>query len=415
MGSETLQIDSEIGRLQTVVVHTPGDEIEAMTPQAAERLLYNEIIPLPSVLGEHRILKQVLSAVADVHELETLLAEALAAGDDARAELITGVTERMGEREALVEWLSGLSAPQLAHTVIRGVPLRRDSLDAYLSDRRYEVPPLPNLYFMRDSSFVVRDQVMVGAMAHEVRSNEALILRTVFRYAPSFGPATCTLDGVRRRAPRFSIEGGDVVVVDRNVLTVGVSERTTPAGIDALAAALGEASEEPLTILAVLLPKERRAIHLDMVFTIVDADAALVYEPLVSGWNRRRVVRIDHRPGREPVIRETEGLLQELDTLGHPFTAISCGGRDPRIRDREQWLAGANVFALAPGVIVGYDCNAATAEALSDAGFRVVDGVSLDAAGLLQERTLITIPGVNLARGGGGPRCMTLPVNRASV
>lgn len=406
-------INSEIDRLETVVVHTPGAEVEAMSPEAAERLLYNEIVPLASVLAEHRMLKDVLERFSPVIEVTDLLADALDTDRVNAAALVRAMHHAGAHAERLFE----LGPTELARTLICGLPAEHRSLDDLLSGRPYDIPPLPNLYFMRDSSFVVGDRYAVCAMAHTVRGNEALIMRTIFEHAGAVrvfdGP---TLVGPSPGEPRVSIEGGDVAVLRRDLIVVGVSERTTGAAIDRLSSAIAADRGEPVTVLAVLLPAERRAIHLDMVFTMIDHDAALVYEPMVSGPGRAQVVRLECAPNAEPRIIPGEGLLEELAKVGLDLEPIACGGPSSPAREREQWLAGANVFALAPGVIVGYDCNVATIEALARAGFTTTTAEQFlsDSHGPASARLLIGVPGVNLARGGGGPRCMTLPVRRSS-
>ncbi len=428
MSGERVLVDSEIGRLRDVVIHTPGAEIESMTPRTATEVLYNDIIPISVVSDEHRLLKRVLSSVARVHETTDLLVAAVAE-ESVRRRLVEAVCAR-GPALARRDELLSLSAERLVKTLVVGLRARRETLTEVLLGREYDLPPLPNLYFMRDSSFVVRDRVVIGAMAHDVRSNEAAIMRAIF--TANDGPASGGLlyDGSHEQAgvstggdiasrpadgvPDLRLEGGDVLVVRSDLLVVGVSQRSSSASLDALAERLLGSNGEPLTVLAVVLPDERSTIHLDMIFTLVDRDAALVYEPYVTGPKRVDVYSLRLEPGRPTRVAKLDGLLPALAAEGVSLEAIPCGGHDPVVREREQWLSAANVFAFAPGRIIGYDCNVATMDAFDRAGFAVQSADEFLSSGNPDEerRVFVGISGINLARGGGGPRCMTLPIAR---
>ena len=424
-------IESEIGRLRRVVVHTPGGEIESMTPRTASRVLYNDIIPISVVSDEHRMLKDVLASVAEVYETTDLLAAALADPEWKRrlVETVCADAPAAARRDELL----ALDPRELVTTLVGGLAARGDTLTEVLSGHEYDLPPLPNLYFMRDSSCVIRDRVVIGAMAHGVRTSEALLMRAVF------GARSGTPDGTVRgevlydgcheqlvaadgpvagRSPDLRLEGGDVLVVRRDLLLVGVSERTSSAALDALARRLVEAYEEPLTMIAVILPAERSTIHLDMIFTLVDRDSALVYEPYVTGPRRVDVYSLRLAPGSTTRVEKHDGLLAALELHGVSLRPVPCGGHDPVVREREQWLSAANVFAFAPGRIIGYDCNVATMEAFDRAGYEVKSAREFLDAGAPADgpgRLFVGIPGINLARGGGGPRCMTLPVLRDAL
>jgi len=198
------------------------------------------------------------------------------------------------------------------------------------------------------------------------------------------------------------------------LLVVGVSQRSSSESLDALATRLLDSSGEPLTVLAVVLPDERSTIHLDMIFTLVDRDAALIYEPWVTGPRAVDVYALHLEPGRSTKVTKCAGLLPALAAEGVVLETIPCGGANSVVREREQWLSAANVFAFAPGRIIGYDCNVATMDAFDRAGFSVqsadefLDSGDPDA----ETRVFVGISGINLARGGGGPRCMTLPIAR---
>mgnify|MGYP006273404031 FL=1 len=405
------RVESEVGVLEQVVIHTPGAEIESMTPRTAQEVLYNDIIPLAIVRNEHSKLKAFLQSVCDVFEVADLLSDQLS--DPGIAESVVRAAAEGSPAAARIDELLALDPPALAARLIRGLPSRGTTLEGVISGRQYDLKPIPNLYFMRDSSMVIGEQVVIGAMAHGVREREAQLLSTVF------GSHRVLFDGVRCADPGdIRLEGGDLLVVSPDILLAGISERTSAAAVDRLADAVKAAVDHPVHLLAVVLPRERSTIHLDMVFTMVGEQTALVYEPVIGGHHSVEVYRVDLHPGRAPRIRATDGLLPALADLGRQPEVIACGGSDPVVREREQWLSAANVFAFAPEKIIAYDCNVGTLEAFSAAGF-AVEPVDRFLTGTLRvddyQRLVVAMPGVNLARGGGGPRCMTLPVRRVPL
>ena len=409
----SVYLDSEIGRLKRVIVHSPGTEIEQMTPESARQLLYHDIIPISVVSREHEKLKAFLSQVAEVYEMKDLVTSVIDAGGAAKGAVVRAISpdNRAGE-------LLRMDTEELVDTLIGGLPARRHTLTDYLSERLYDIPPLPNLYFMRDGAMVFRDRALVGAMAHRVRVNESLLLKAAFSYVPQLGSEGILFDGVLEGGGDVRLEGGDFMPVSRNTMILGVSERSSSEAVDRLAHNLIDTFAEPFHILVVMLPHEPSTIHLDMVFTLVDHHEALVYAPYVLGPKRLRVVRMDVAPGRETGIREVPGLLEGLGELGVELEPVLCGGKSEGYQQREQWMSGTNVLAVAPGKVIGYDCNVATADAFAEAGFTVrpVD-VFISGEEHIDdhERLLVLTPGVELARGGGGARCMTLPVERELV
>ncbi len=411
--AERVRVDSEIGELEEVVVHSPGSEIEAMTPSTLEEVLYNDIVPLGIVADEHRKLKSLLERFATVRELATLLKESLLV-PGALEELVEDVVRLYGlpgRREELL----ARSADALIRDLVGGLKQRKDTLSSFLSRQEFDLHPLPNLYFTRDSAMVFGRRVLVGAMAHRVRWLEAVLAGFIFRTHPALKPEGILLDRSREPDPALTLEGGDFQVLANDVIVVGVSERTTSGAVDELAERIGRDIAEPLHIFAVLLPRERATIHLDMIFTTVDVGAAVVYAPHILGGDRRAVVRIDVEPGGGRRIGRCDGLLEGLAEVGIPLSPILCGGRDPLTQQREQWMSGANLLAVAPGKVIGYACNEATFEELDRAGFTVRDAeVFLSGAESVGDhrKLAIGIEGVELARGGGGVRCMTMPVRR---
>lgn len=411
-----LAIESEIGALRRVILHTPGQEIEAMTPGEAERDLYNDIIPLSSVLGEYTRLKKFLSGVAETYELLDLLRDCLEDVGN-KFEFLTDLSRCFPLRHSMEEFMA-LPADALASVIVHGVPSPEASLAHRLDPQGFISRPLPNTYFMRDSAAVIGDCAVSAATAFDVRMVEAVITRFIFTHHPDFSARTLLFDGPSERNRYLTVEGGDIIVIAPNVLVIGVSERTTPYAVERITRNAARIAESDVTVFAVDLPKSRATIHLDMTFTMIDRDAALVYEPVILGAQKGAVYRIEAGKGDKLRYTEEPSLLDGLKGVGVDLRPILCGKGHPIYQQREQWLSGANSFAFAPGKILVYSCNIMTAEALSDAGFAIVSSDRfIEGADSVDRyaRLAVTFDGIELARGGGGARCMTLPVERVSI
>jgi len=412
-----IAIASEIGTLRSVIVHRPGSELETVTPANATELLYNDVLFLDSAEREHRQLTAVLGRTARVHYLRELLADVLAEPEPRQA-LLDAVC-RWHDCPQLAPALAERPADELAHALIEGVRHPEASLAAAINPAGWAIPPSPNAFFTRDPAFCVGSRGIVGAMASQVRGTEAMIMRAVFRWHPLLQGTEGLVDGVAEQAGAAPVkfEGGDVHVLRDDLLVIGCSERTSVAGIDRLLQAVG-ASGQIIDVVIVLLPRARATIHLDMIFTMLDHDLCAVFEPLVVGPQRSRVVSARVQDGRVARFAIEDGLLSALARLGMPLDPVHCGGDDPVRQVREQWASGANLLALAPGKVIGYARNRGTFEALAARGFRVVHAEDV-AAGtvdlLAPGRCAVMMAGAESSRGGGGCRCMTLPVRRDPI
>ena len=410
-----INIDSEIGALNAVMIHRPGREVENMTPASAAEVLYDDILNLQLAEREHDQLTGVLGRVAEVHEFENLLRDTLA---DTRMKglLIDELTALYGCPELAPE-LKEADDAVLAAQLFHGTPMRKDSLEKYLSPLRHAIPPLPNAFFTRDAVMSVNESVIIGSMAYKARYAEALLLKAIFKYHPSIRSRGFYFDGTASASEKITIEGGDLLVLRDDLIMIGYSERTTARGIDALMRAIAEKGGVR-NFIVVEIPKSRATIHLDMIFTMVDRDACVVFEPLITGMNACRAFHVHFEPDEVKRIIEYPGVIEALRTQGLDLKPIACGGDDALRQEREQWSSGANFFAMAPGHIVGFEHNQATAEALGRNGFSIVtaEQVMRGERDLVPgEPTLVTMHGSELSRGGGGCRCMTMPLNRNAV
>lgn len=411
-----VHIDSEIGRLRKVILHTPGPEVEAMTPQEAEKDLYNDIVPLEAVQTEHRMLQQFLSSVSEAYELLDLFADCLE-NEGNRKEFLEEYAKYY-PIPIVSDALMSMPAVQLAGALLTGIHAPSSSLSSHIEPHSFAARPLPNAYFMRDSMAVVGSRIISSAFAFDVRMAEACITRFIFRRHPGFHNAGLLFDGPEERNRLMTVEGGDIHVLSPEVLAIGISERTTAFAIDRVARNLAYQEGKPVTIFAVDLPKERATIHLDMVFTMIDRNAALAYKPIMTGPNCASVYRIDSSPDGTVNYSQEDSLFSGLRRVGIDLEPIFCGNGKSVIQEREQWLSGANSFAFAPGKILMYSCNRHTLDALSHKGFDIVH-----AEHFIQgrddpdrhSRLVVAFDGIELARGGGGARCMTLPVLRDPI
>jgi len=402
-----IRVTSEIGSLQGVLVHTPGLELEAVTPANREDYLYDDLIGREVAAREHARLTAVLERFATVHEIGTLLAEVLA--EKPARDYLIGRTLDVVPSEPLAQRLAALPPPELVRMLIEGTEEVPGPIARALNETGFVLPPLPNLFFPRDIGMVIGTHAVVGSMRYRIRWTEELLIRTLFAFHPALGNSGILYDGAEERRDNFTLEGGDVHVLRDDLLLLGFSERSSPGALDVLSDVAFEKAGVR-DVIVVIMPGNPTAIHLDMLFTQIDRELCLVYPPSFLGPERMTIL---HRRKGEAGVREAHDLFAALEQVGLPLTPIHAGGDRRLSQEREQWASGCNALAVAPGVIVTYARNEETLQQLQANGFQITPSSEfLTNNGTPSARTAITLEGGELVRGGGGARCMTLPILR---
>lgn len=419
MGALSLNVRSEIGRLEGVILHSPGAEVENMTPGTAQRALYSDILNLSIAQKEYAQLKGVLEKYTNVYQVMDLLAAVL---EDYRhrESLIGKICIEEGATDYFDD-LMAMPSAELARCLIEGVPAKVNSLTSYLKDEYYALYPLYNFYFTRDASVTIGNNALICRMANKVRMRESLIMEAIFKGSGSFNCNIINAHDFNPGNADIFMEGGDILIARDDILLIGNGTRTSTQGIDMLVSRLcRNKSDEKKHVIVQQLPHTPESfIHLDMVFTLLDRDRCMLFEPLILRNNQYQTVHMTIEGGKVTNIKSVPDLLSELSKLGMDLQPVVCGGSaDEWNQEREQWHSGANFFAIAPGKVLSYARNIHTLEELNKNGFEIIPAWDvIEGKKSIDDyaRCVVTIEGSELPRGGGGARCMTMPVSRCNV
>lgn len=407
MLSANPSVTSEIGTLRDVILHRPGLELRRLTPANKEMLLFDELVWVAKAQEEHDGFAELLrSQGVAVHLFSQLLAETLA-DDGLRLELIAELATADACGIELVDRVQGhlkdLPVDELTTHLVGGltvqeVPGAGDGfVGGVLGPAAFLLPPLPNAVFTRDPSAWIGGGVILSPMQKPARLAERRLWRTIYDHHPYFAGrhAGVHYGATDRDYFPATLEGGDVLVLSRDCIAIGLSERTHPVAVENLAAELF-ASGTAKWVLAIDLPKARGTMHLDTIMTVVDRDAVVVWPRALHSLDAYRIEPgPDTRGGRMRVTHEPDLVRAVAAGLGADTLRVVTTGEDEVLADREQWDDGNNTLALRPGTVVAYERNADTNRRLREAGIEV-----------------LTISSYELPRGRGGPRCMSCPVVR---
>ena len=397
-----IRVKSEVGKLRRVLLHRPGQELENLMPQYLSRQLFEDIPYLVHAREEHDQFAQTLrESGVEVCYLLDLVAEAVAEPgvreqfvSDFMAEI--GLSVR-GMEDEVRDYLLRLPVPQMLASMVRGV--RKSDLGSqnarhlvdYIDDAYpFFVDPMPNLYFTRDPFFMIDGGVCISSMANAVRARETLFGQYLFTHHPLYQNTPM----LHARIDPFSIEGGDVLVLSPEAVAVGISQRTDPHAVEALAQRLIGEETGISRVLAIDIPKTRSYMHLDTVMTMVDVDKFTIHPSILPAV---RTFSLTKKDGALVIEPEKRKLAESLADALHvdKVTMIHCGGASAIDAAREQWNDGTNTLAVAPGEVIAFSRNYVTNGILRDNGVTVHE-----------------IPSAELSRGRGGPRCMSMPLWR---
>lgn len=401
-------VGSEIGKLRSVMLHRPNLSLKRLTPSNCQGLLFDDVLSVEKAGEEHDVFSATLRQQGvEVLLLTNLLAETLAIPEAKAWLLETQISDyQLGPSFAadIRGWLADAPDLQLSRHLSGGLTygeippeFSNMSIDLHQPDD-FIMAPLPNHLFTRDTSCWIYNGVSINPMAKVVRQRETNNLRAIYRWHPSFadGEFIKYFGEQNTNYEHATLEGGDVLVLGRGTVMIGMSERTTPFGVEFLARSLFE-HQQASRVIAIELPRHRACMHLDTVLTQLDMDTFSVYPEVIDLQSRCWTITSDGRGG---LLRQQESSFSSAieQALGLDQIRLITTGGDRFEAEREQWNDANNVLTVEPGVVIGYERNTWTNEKYDKAGIKV-----------------LPIPGNELGRGRGGARCMSCPLERDGI
>jgi arginine deiminase len=387
-----IKVYSEIGKLNTVLIHRPGKEIENLTPDLLERLLFDDIPFLKVAQEEHDKFAATLKENGvNVLYIEVLMAETLDQHPELRDEFIDKFISEAKVDAAWTDryraYIAKMSILDMVKEMIGGT-MKIDLDENNKEEYPFITDPLPNILFQRDPFASAGEGIVLNHMWSVTRNRETIFPEYVFKHHNDFAGE---VPFWYNREDNSHIEGGDVMVLNEDTLVIGISQRTEMKAVEKLAKVV-LAKDKFKQIIALDLPKSRAYMHLDTVFTNIDHDKFIAHPLIFDDMDKFKVYKVTAEK-TELINKPLADVLEDL--IGKTPIIIRCGGNDPIAAGREQWNDGTNVLTIKPGVVIAYERNWKTISLLKEAGV-----------------TVYTIPSSELSRGRGGPRCMSMPLDR---